>query len=92
MLFPIKVNAAIAATGIPPNAIPGHIRQRGQDIGKRHRLTPQETALVIIAECFGVGYPTDSSLPLAVETWIAERKVNTHDPRIMQVLEALHLA
>ena len=91
LFFSAKVNASIAAMKIPPTAIPAAIRKRGQDIGKNEKLTPQETALVIVAARYGVGYPVDSDVPLAVQIWTDDRKIHPEHPLVMDALMTLSL-
>jgi hypothetical protein len=83
--YPIKVNTALAAMAVPPNQFNGEWRSGMQHIGKTSGLTPQETALVIVAHGLGINFPMD--VETAIGVWRHEGNVNIEKP---EIVDALH--
>lgn len=63
--WPFKVNKALAGMGVPPMLFEGQWRSEMQQLGKAENLTPEETALVMIAHGLGIGYPDDTEIVMA---------------------------
>ena len=91
MFYKVKFNSALAAMNVPPTAIPANVRQMGQEFGSRCGLTPQEAALVVVAEVFGIGYPESASIPLAVQVWTRDQKIFPNKPEVQEALMSLNL-
>jgi hypothetical protein len=91
MFYSIRFNSALAAMNVDPTSIPPSIRQMGQDIGNSHGLTPQEAALTVVAEVFGIDYPMNADIPLAVQVWTRDRKIFPNKPEVHEALIALNL-
>jgi hypothetical protein len=83
--YPVKVNIALDAMGVPPNHIKGKWRSGMQQIGKAAGLTPQETALVIVGYGLGINCPADVKIFIGV--WRDEGKISLTKP---EVIEAIH--
>jgi hypothetical protein len=91
MFYSTRFNASLAAMNIPPTAFSSEMRSKFQTIGKSRGLTPQEAALVLVANAFGVGYPTESDVPNAVMVWRQQRKIFDNKPEVRDALIALSL-
>lgn len=87
MLYPLKVNMALAAMAVPPNQFDGTWRSGMQQIGKAGRLTPQETALVIVAHGLGINYPMD--VETAIGVWRHENKIDLSKPEVIDALSRM---
>jgi len=79
-LYPLKVNIALAAMAVPPNQFDGVWRSGMQQIGKAAGLSPQETALVIVAHGLGINYPMDVETAIAV--WPHEGRIDVDKPEV----------
>ena len=84
IFWSFKVNAAIAGLGIPPTTFDGQLRSHVQTLGQKAKLTPQETALVLVALVMGIGAPTD--LELFVSVWHHDGKVDYEKPEVIDAL------
>jgi hypothetical protein len=91
MFYVIRFNSALAAMNIAPTSLPGELRSTGQAFGKSRGLTPQEAALVTVSEAFGIGYPADSTVFLAVKDWTNTGKIFPNKPEVQEALMSLHL-
>ncbi len=87
MLFPLKVNFALAKLGVNPQHIRSEYRQGAQAVGKAAGNSPQEVALFIASQ-LPVAYQIDLN-PFVVKGWIRERKINIRDPEIKNSLLSL---
>ncbi|MER9374250.1 hypothetical protein [Mesorhizobium sp. M0491] len=73
MFFVIRFNAALAGLGISPTLVPAEYRELGQTLGKKSGCTPQEAALMVLANL-----PADiqrSANPQVANLWMHEGKV-----------------
>lgn len=75
MLFGLRVNTAIAASGINPASIPRPTLNRLQSEGKSLGLTPQETAILVLSEVLN-SLTCPQSVDMAVAIWSQDRKIN----------------
>ena len=84
IFWPFKVNAAIAAIGISPNALNHQRRYEVQELGLKAGLTPQETALVLVSLLVGARAPT--VLELIVSIWHRDGNVDFEKPEVIDAL------
>ena len=84
MLYPVKVNIALASMAVPPTQFDGRWRSEMQKSGKAAKLTPQETALVIVAEGLGINYPMD--VETAISVWRHEGKIDISKTLVTRAL------
>jgi len=91
MLYVVRFNSALAAMNIAPTLFSGDDRSAAQTFGKQFGLTPHEAALVLVARAFGMGYPLEASVALAVQTWTRDRKIFPNKPEVEEALIALNL-
>lgn len=70
--YAVKVNIALAQMNIPPNTFSSEVRSDLQSLGKAHKLTPEETALAIVAIGLGINFPMD--VETAIGVWRHEAK------------------
>ncbi len=82
--YPVKVNAALAGMGVPPTQFNGEWRSGMQQIGKEAGMTPQETAVAIVAHGLGINFPMD--VENAIGVWRAEGKVDISKPDVREAL------
>jgi hypothetical protein len=87
MLYPIKANMALAAMNVPPTQFNGKWRSGMQQIGKKGKLTPHETALVIVAYGLGINYTMD--VETAIGVWRHEQKIDLSKPAVINALQIL---
>jgi len=90
MLYPFKVNVALAAMAVTPNQFDGTWRSGMQQIGKAAGLTAQETALVIVAHGLGINYPMD--VENAIGIWRKDRKIDLSKPEVIDALQKMGFA
>ncbi|MEL6793326.1 MAG: hypothetical protein AAFP78_07720 [Pseudomonadota bacterium] len=88
--YPFKVNAALAAMNVPPNAFSSDFRSDMQMAGKALGLTPEETALAIVAKALGIHFPDDVETAIAV--WRREGKLDLSKKEMKQALEKMGFA
>ena len=88
--YPLKVNTALAQMAVPPTQFDGEWRSGMQQIGKAAGLTPQETALVIVAHGLGIGYPLD--VETAIGVWRHDGKVDIEKPEVNDALDKMGFA
>jgi hypothetical protein len=80
-LYPVKVNIALAEMSVRPGDFNGEWRSNMQQVGKAAGLTPQETAICIVAYGLGINYP--EFVKTAIGVWLNEHKVNVNKPEIV---------
>ena len=89
IFWPLRVNAAIAGFGIPPDVFTSDFRSEIQYLGKKAHLTPHETALVLIS----LGISSSLHLPLEFEQILffdyKKGKVNIGKPEVIDSLDIL---
>lgn len=90
MLYPVKVNMALAAMNISPTTFDGKHRSHLQKVCKAAGLTPQEAALVIVADQLGINYPYD--VETAIGVWRHEGKINLEKPEMREALDRMGFA
>jgi hypothetical protein len=89
MLYPLKVNMALAKMQVAPKIFDPVWRSGMQQIGKNANCSPEETAIAIIGHGLGIGYP-DEAIPV-INRWIASGKVNKNRPEIFEALSKMGL-
>lgn len=87
MFYPVKVNVALAAMAVPPNAFKGVWRSEIQQFGKAMGLTPQETAVLIVSHGMGMMFPDD--VETAIMVWHQDRKLNASKPPVSEALSKM---
>lgn len=90
MLYPMKVNMALAAMNISPTIFDGKLRSRLQEVCKAAGLTPQEAALAIVAHQLGINYPDD--VETAIRVWRQEGRINLEKPEMREALDRMGFA
>lgn len=90
MLYPFKVNMALAAMNINPTMLDGQLRSHFQQLCKAAGLTPQEAALVIVAHQLGIHFPDD--VEMAIGLWRHEAKINITKPEVREALDKMGFA
>ena len=83
--YPFKVNKALAGLGIPPTIFDGRWRVEMQQMGIAEKLTPEETAIVIIGYGLRTNYADSTEIVMAYHIENGEI-----DPEKPIVKEALH--
>ena len=92
MLYSVKVNAALSAMDIPPNTIAAGIRKQGMEEGKRAQLGHRETALLIVATAYGMGYPETEGVLTIVQEWTDDKKIDLDHPLVVDALKTIRSA
>ena len=92
LLWPLKVNTAIAGFGVSPTSVDSDLRAPVQTLGMEARLTPQETAFVLLALAFGIriGLASrggDGEFDLILATLRREGKIDFSKPEIIDALD-----
>ena len=82
--YPLKVNVALASMAIPPKAFDSAWRSEMQQFGYAAKLTPQETALLIVSQGMGINYPMD--VETAIGVWRLDRKIDLSKPIVIEAL------
>lgn len=89
MLFPVRVNFAIAALGFNPQVFNGDYRLGSQTIGKQQGHSPEEVALHMVSQ-LPTAYQSELNLG-TVRAWLRKRKINSSDPVVRDAICALDL-
>ena len=84
ILWPIKVNIAIAGFGISPTSFSGVFRSEVQSLGMNADLTAQETALILVS--LGVSIHYGNNFDLILNTLRHEGKIDINKPEIVDAL------
>ncbi|MBP2446387.1 hypothetical protein [Rhizobium leguminosarum] len=87
LTYPFKVNAALAAMAIPPQTFTSEWRSELQRLGYSSKLTPQETALLMVAHGLGIHYPLD--VERAIGVWRHERMIDISKPSVAEALSKM---
>ncbi len=85
--YPVRVNTALAGMAVPPNQFNGEWRSHMQQMGKAAGLTPQETALGIVAYGLGINYP--DAVENAIGVWRHEKKIDLTKPEVIDALSKM---
>lgn len=91
LLWPLKVNTALAGFGVSPTSLDNDLRTDLQGLGLAAGLTPQETALVLMALVFGsrfglVGLSDPDEFNLILAAFRQDRKIDVKKPEIVDAL------
>lgn len=89
MLFPVRVNFAIAALGLNPQVFKGDYRVGSQTIGKQQGHSPEEVALYMVSQ-LPAAYQVEMNVG-TVRAWLRKRKINSSDPVVREAIRALDL-
>ena len=97
LLWPLKVNAATAGFGVSPTSIDSALRTDVQLFGLEAGLTPQETALVMLALTFGIkiglaGLSSGDEFDAILATLRHEGKIDCKKPEIIDALDEMGYA
>ena len=97
LLWPLKVNTALAGFGVRPTSLNSDLRTDVQLFGVDAGLTPEETALVLLALAFGIrigmaGLASDDEFDLMLATLGSDRKVDFRKPEVIDALEVMGYA
>lgn len=85
--YPVKVNVALASMAVNPSVFAGEWRSNMQQIGKNAGLTPEETALAIVAHGLGINFPMD--VENAIGLWRQQGKVDISKPAVIEALQKM---
>lgn len=88
--YAVKVNIALAQMNISPNTFSSEVRSDLQQLGKAHKLTPEETALAIVAIGLGMNYPSD--VETAIGVWRHEGKIDLGKNEVIKALGQMGFA
>ena len=84
LIWPAKVNAALAGMGVNPTSFHHSLRSNIQTFGFEAGLTPQETAIVLVSLAMGFHVPPD--FETATSVWRREGKVDSNKPEVIDAL------
>ncbi len=85
--YPFKVNAALAGMAVSPSQFEGEWRSHMQQMGKAAGLTPQETAVGIVAYGLGIKFP--DAAENAIGVWRREKKIDLTKPEVIDALSKM---
>src|SRR4051812_18349293 len=89
VFFKLRVDSAIARLGVDPRAFNKDFHSGAKQVGKRSGNSPQEVAVVMIAQL-----PVVDRVSLDVELirkWAAQGKINTEREEVREALSEFDL-
>jgi hypothetical protein len=87
VLYPFKVNTALAQMRFRPDMFDGSWRSGMQQLGYDAGCTPQETAVAIVAHGLRIGFPFEAEK--VIGGWIKAGKLNPKRPEMVEALQKM---